>query len=316
LSDIVAGLPTPTEAWPSFVVLIDEASDRTLIDDALPKASRRTGHGEEKGISLQLDADTAFSDRPVFLARSHLAACSKLTPEPDIALCHSQSIREVRRTATPADIVHDLHCELLYSFVDVVCFFVSEPRGMNGVLHHLEAWCKHAQTVPLTPRPRILVVAAPDETRSPRNVFEDLCSHLQQQLGQLNADLLSSITVFVKHGSLRDRVRSETDISRNIRAQNYTLLNALHWEQLFHRACNHFVESSRQGAFDMLAAARLHRPVSASLGVHLADIFARIATRSDLTAFAAPYAAECLILDNYTTDVHGMSSTQHNEECY
>jgi hypothetical protein len=320
LSDIVAGLPTPTEAWPSLVVLIDEANHRTLVDHALPKASRRIGHGEEKGISLQLDADTAFSDRPVFFARSNFTACSKLSPEPDIALCHSQVIREVRRiSAAPADLVHDLHCELLYNFVDVVCFFVSELSGIQGVLHHFEAWCKHAQRVPLTPRPRILVIAAPGETRSPTEVLRELFSRLQQRLGQLNEDLLSNVTVFVKNGSpqsLRDRVRRETDISRNTRAQNYTMFNASHWEQLFHRACDHFVQSSRQGAFDMLAAARLHRPVSADLGAHLADIFARVETCSEMTAFAAPYVAECLLLDNYTPDVHGMYLVQHKEKCY
>jgi hypothetical protein len=320
LSDIVAGLKTPVEAWPSLVVLIDEASSKTLVDQVLPKPTRRTGHGEVRGISLQLDADTAFSDRPVFIARSNLAACSKLTPEPDIALCHSQIIREVQRpVGTLHDLVHDLHCELLYPFVDVVCLFSAELGGMNGVLHHLEAWCKHVQRAPLTPRPRILVVAAPEERRSPANFLEDLLSHLQQRLGQLNADLLTGITVFVGHGSrqsLRDRVRRETDMSRDIRAHNSTMLNALHYEQLFHRACDHFTRSSQQGAFDMLAAARLHRPVSASLGVHLADIFARVKTCSDMTDFAVPYVAECLLLDNYTTDVHGTYLVQHNKACY
>jgi hypothetical protein len=320
LSDIVAGLQTPAQAWPSLVALIDDASSKTLVDQVLPKSIRRTGHGETSGISLQLDADTAFSDRPVFIARSNFAACSKLTPEPAIAPCHSQTIREVRRPAgTRANLVHDLHCELLYPFVDVVCLFESELSGLNGVLHHLEAWCKHVQRVPLTPRPRILVVAAPQESRSSANVLEDLFSHLQQRLGQLNADLLTSITVFVRHGnrqSLRDRVRRETDLSRNIRAHNSTMLNALHFEQLFHLACDYFVRSSQKGGFDMLTAARLHRPVSASLGVHLSDIFARVETCSDMMDFAVPYVAECLLLDNYTTDVHGTYLVQHNEACY
>lgn len=40
LSDIVAGLQTHAEAWPSLVVLIDEANGKSLVDHELPKSSR------------------------------------------------------------------------------------------------------------------------------------------------------------------------------------------------------------------------------------------------------------------------------------
>jgi hypothetical protein len=299
---------TPTQTWPSLVVLIDEARSGTLIDQILPKSGRRANRGEEKGISLQIDTDTVFSDRPVLIACSNFVTGSILTPEPDKALCHWHTVREFRElTAAPSDLVHDVH-NLLYPFADVVCLFASELTGLRRVIDHLGAWCEWAQKEPQAPRPRMLVIAVPDEKRSPTEVHADLLTGLQQRTGRCNSDLLSHITVFVNHGSrqpLRDRVRCETDISRDVRARNYTLLNALHWEQLFHRACDHFIASG-QGAFDILAAARLHRPVSSTLGVHLADIFTRLNLCDEMTSFAAPYVAECLILDNYTADVHGM----------
>jgi hypothetical protein len=308
LSDLVASMNTPAQTWPSLVVLLDEASSGSLIDQVLPRPGRRAHHGEEKGVSLQIDTDTVFSDRPVLLARSNFVTGSKLTLEPDKALCHRHTVRECSElTVASSDLVHDVHNNLLYPFADVVCLFVSGRSGFHRVIDHLEAWCERAQKEPRAPRPRMLVIAAPDEKRCPAKVHADLLTDLQKRTGRCNADLLSHITVFVNHDSrqpLRDRVRWETDISRDVRGRSCTLLNALHWEQLFYRACDHFVASG-QGAFDQLTAARLHRPVSATLGVHLADIFTRLDLYSDMTAFAAPYIAECLLLDNYTVDVHG-----------
>lgn len=304
LSDIVAGLETPAETWPSLVVLVDDTKSRTLISHVLPAPSRRSIDDEHKGVSLQLDGQTAFSDRPVLIACSDFRGRSKLTPEPDVAPCHWHKVRETGDASE--DIFQDLHCNLLNTFAHVVCLFASEQGGYANVIDYLEAWSRRIPNLPKTnPRPRILIVATPGESRKPTEVKQALLEALQQRSTGHEVEF----TVFVIQSGrppLRDRVRLETDISRQVRAQKYALLNALHLEQLFYRGCDRFVESAVT-AFDLLGAARLHRPVSASLGAHLGDVFGRLQSCSDMTAFAAPYIAECLLLDNYTADVHGRS---------
>ena len=99
----------------------------------------------------------------------------------------------------------------------------------------------------------------------------------------------------------------ETDIARSASTHTCTLLNAVHLDNLFRRACDHFADSGHK-RFDMLRASRLHRPVAASVSTCLADILARVKTVADLELFAAPFIAECLILDNYAYDVHGLFS--------
>ncbi|KAF2022614.1 hypothetical protein EK21DRAFT_95569, partial [Setomelanomma holmii] len=195
LSDIVACLDAPAETWPSLVVLVDDAKGGTLIDHVLPRPSRRTTHEERQGVSLQLDIDNPSRDRPVFIARSEIAKRSKLTPEPDRALCHWHTVCEL--PAASGDFVHDLHCQILYPFADVVCLFASETGGFDRVVEHIEAWCKRARERPLTSRPRMLIIAAPDEERNPADVQTDVLTRLQQRIGPLNEDLLLCITVFV-----------------------------------------------------------------------------------------------------------------------
>jgi hypothetical protein len=53
----------------------------------------------------------------------------------------------------------------------------------------------------------------------------------------------------------------------------------------------------------MLAASRLHRPVPRGLHTYLADLLTNVDTYEDMTAFAAPFIAGCLALDNYAYDV-------------
>ncbi|KAL5428661.1 hypothetical protein PMIN06_012794 [Paraphaeosphaeria minitans] len=128
---------------------------------------------------------------------------------------------------------------------------------------------------------------------------------LLQRLKYAKLDSFSCLSVYVKHGSnqtLGDRIKRETDIAKDFRAQNHLSLNAVHFDRLFRHACDHFA-SAGEAPFDMLAASRLHRPVPRSLHTHLADLLTNVDTYEDLTAFAAPFIPGCLALDNYAYDV-------------
>ena len=309
LSDIVASLDAPAQKWPSLVVLIDNAKSGTLIDYVLPSFRKRTELQEEEGVTLHLDSDTVFSDRPVLIARSNLSVGVVLTLEPDSHLCHRDTVRELQWAASesghPADA---LHGGLLFPFANVVCFFASEHDGLEVIVHHLEAWCEWAlnQSCRIVSLPRLLIIAAPGERRSPTAVYKDLLMLLENRSVKPCAEMLSCITIFVERFSrqtLKDRIRQETDISRNLRADNHTLLNALHLDYYFRHACDDFVVA-RKRPFNIIAAARLHRPVSISLTAHMSDFFAHVNSYEEMTEVAIPYLAECLVKDNYTADVH------------
>jgi hypothetical protein len=99
-----------------------------------------------------------------------------------------------------------------------------------------------------------------------------------------------------------DRIKRETDAARNARARDCTILNAVHFDHLFRQACEHFV-STRQDSFDMLAASRLHRPVSTGLQIYLAGMFTSVDSYEEMADFVAPFVAGCLAIDHYAHDV-------------
>jgi hypothetical protein len=310
LSDITRSLQVPTEKWPSLVVMIADASTHTLLSQAMPKTRKLMDNGSRNSLCLQLDPETAFSDRPVLIAYSGLSKrkASRLDPTP--ATCHTESISELAWLEESSEDAMTVLCrEVLYSFADIVCLFAAKADSIEHLACKVKAYCKDSHTPysHFSPSPRMLVVLPPRDSRDPQAVYMQLLKILSKPSFDLSADFLSRISVYsldYENMSLRDRIRLETDISRSRRAENLTLWTAAHFEHLFHRACDHFIRLGHT-PFDMLIASRLHRPVSTTLRLHLTDLLTHVKHHQDTLSFAAPYIAECLLRDNYTFDVHG-----------
>ncbi|KAL5401414.1 hypothetical protein PMIN03_011528 [Paraphaeosphaeria minitans] len=188
-----------------------------------------------------------------------------------------------------------------------MCFFAAGDDGIPQIADRLVPWLEQSNSPKCRPlfSPRLLVVSAPSETRTPTEVRMQLFELVIQRLKHAKSDSFSCVSVYVKHGSnqtLGDRIKRETDIAKDFRTQNHLPLNAVHFDRLFRHACDHFA-STGEAPFDMLAASRLHRPVPRSLHTHLADLLTNVDTYEDLTAFTAPFIAGCLALDNYAYDV-------------
>jgi hypothetical protein len=314
LSDLVASFDTPAKKWPSLVVLISHTRQSILASHRLWKAKKHDDCQDQRGVCLQLDSDTAFSDRPTFLAHSYVSKQIRLTPELSKPLCHRQRICKLpwaRNDST--EVIKTLHTRLLNPFADVICLFVSDGESLQSIAATLASWFQPEQSWNRrsAPRPRLLVVSAPNERRSPAAVQAELLEMIP--FAHKDADFLSSISVYAEHGSnqtLKDRVRSEADIVRIARAETCTLLNAVHFDILFRRACDSFATSG-QDPYDMLSASRLHRPVANSLETHIANLLTFVSSCDEMKTFAAPYIAMCLGLDNYTSDVHGWCPLVH-----
>jgi hypothetical protein len=312
LSDIVTRLDTPAQKWPSLVVLVGTGGDAPLMGEVISRNRRRNRCGAQHSVHLELDTATAFSDHPLLIAHGSIVKQIKLDVEAATALCHDSTVCSLQwPVASPAEALNALYCRLIHPFSDVICLFASERQGMHGVAACLESWFRlgAAWTWSAT-RPRLLVVAASTETRSPEVVQAQLTKLLADRSVHSHTDLFSAISIFVKQSSsqtLRDRIRRETDIGRNIRMQHHTLLNAVHLNLLFRRACEHF-SGSAQEPFNLIAASRLHRPVSSSLATHMADLLTHVESYQDLNTYVVPLMAESLVLDNYTYEVHGRSN--------
>jgi hypothetical protein len=192
--------------------------------------------------------------------------------------------------------------EVLYSFADEVCIFAVKTDTVKQLVGKIKAYCKDSYPLynHFSPRPRMLVVLLPGDSRDPQAVYMQLLRILSKPPIDSSPNFLSCISVYspdYKKVSLRDRIRLETDISRGRRAEESTLRTAAHFNHLFHCACDHFIRLGHT-PFDILIASRLHRPVSTTLKLHLTDLLTHVKHHQDILAFAAPYIAECFLQDN------------------
>jgi hypothetical protein len=230
--------------------------------------------------------------------------------EPDVAMapCHTHGIRELRWSgASSKSTSSAFFSRLLEPFTQLVCFFVSDSESPQRTASRLRDWCEVHRY--LGQQPRLLIVTTSTEERSAVDIHRALTKLLQTSLERTDIDLLPQFSVHRRHDqqTLQDRIRSELSHSRESRMRSGTLLSAVHFESLFSRACDHLIAAGSE-PFHMIAASRLHRPISASLGEHVADLLAGVDSYEELTQFAVPYIAECLRLDNYTSDVHGSTN--------
>ncbi|KAH8621741.1 hypothetical protein IG631_23618 [Alternaria alternata] len=308
LNDIVTSLDKPASKSPSLIVMLGNIGKGTLLADALPATRERLNSRSTQGVSLQLDSATAFSDRPMLVAHVDISKRNTSVAEPMPAPCHRQTVRALQwQVDSSAEAFDSLHRRLIRPFTDVVCFFSTGSRDVHHQVDRMMPWLEQtpSQRPHVTAHPRLLFVAAPSEEQSEASVQDELVDLLHTRLKQPRSDLSSRLSVYVKHAStqtLTDRIKREVDIARNERVRDYTLLNAVHFDLLFRQACDHFVSSGRD-CFDMVAASRSHRPVSARLQTYLSVLFDLVDNLDDITEFAVPFVAGCLVVDNYAYDV-------------
>jgi hypothetical protein len=308
MSDIVASLDSPAKKFPSLIVLIGRMGNSSLMSHMLPSPRKRADGQEPNGLCLQLDPGSAFSDHPIFLAHDNILKRTAFTSEPIAPACHRHTIRQLQwPVSSPARTVDSLYNKVIRPFADLVCFFSTSNDDIHSHVEQMVPWLEQSDTWKFRSSfcPRLLLIAAPSEERSAADVQAQLIRLLQQKVQQPRINFHSYVSVYVQNGSnqiLQDRVRRECDMARNFRVRKHIVLNAIHFDLLFRHACDHFVRTIQE-PFDMLAASRLHRPVPADLQACLTDLLTTVNTYEDMTAFAAPFIARCLTLDNYAYDV-------------
>jgi hypothetical protein len=307
LYEIVTKLDAPAQKYPSLVVLAGNLGDYGRLCDLIPRTRRQPDTESREGIQLQLDHRTAFTEHPLLVAHGCVETFGRTLSESAIAPCHTHAIRELRWPGASSEPTASvLFSRLLQPFAHLVCFFVRNGESTRHIASRLRGWCKEARP---GQQPRLLVVAAPEEKRSAFEMQIELTELFQERLEPSALNLFAYISVYSGNDqrTLQDRIHNELSYSRENRMRHNALLSAVHLESLFSRACDHIVASGSE-PFDMLAASRWHRPVSSSLGEHVADLLASVDSYEELNQFAIPFIAECLRLDSSTKDVHGCTS--------
>lgn len=308
LNDIVTRLDKPVTQSPSLVVVLGSAGKGTLLANAFPTSRTYVNGRASHGVTLRLDAATAFSDYPMLIAHEDISKRSTSVAEPVTAPCHRQTVRALQwEVGSLAEAFDSLHRRLLRPFTDVVCFFSTGNRDVHHQVNRMVPWLEQTlnQEASAEVQPRLLFVAGSSEKRSEAVLRDYLVELLRTRLKQPKIDLASRLSVYVKHAStqtLTDRIKREVDTSRNERGRTYTLLNAVHLDLLFRQACDHFI-SNKQAPFNMIAASRSHRPVAARLQTYLSIVFDSVDNFNEMLEFAVPFVAGCFTVDNYAYDV-------------
>lgn len=302
LNDIVASFETPADTFPSLVIAVGRAGD------FLPRIRQSRRLEPQDGMRLVLDPNTAFSDHPMLFASGNFAGGRTLDANPTMSKCHRHTTRELQwKAPDPCQVADVFYGGLIRPFADVVCFHAVDSDGIRRAADDMLPWLDASKpwSCRASPRPRLLLIVTSDERRSPAAVQAQLLEAIEPRSQHPRAVLASLVSVHVQRGSARtaiDRIESEAKMAQQARVRSHFHLNAVHFDRLFQLACDHFVNTV-QTPFDALAASRSHRPVRLDLHTHLADLLTAVDSYEDMSAFAAPFAAECLVLDNYAHDV-------------
>jgi hypothetical protein len=307
LTKLVTGLDAPEQKWPSLVLLLGHSNDALMKSEVLPRERKLGNCRLRNTVHLQLDTETAFSDRPILFAYGDPPRQIVFDPEPAPALCHNTTSTALTwPDPTPAQALNALYYRLLSPFAGVVCLFMSYIEKLEDVAKRLELW--HGGTTStsnLTVRPRLLLVCESSDTRSSETVYTELMKLLDQKSVHIDG-CFSSISVFAKsssHVPLKDRIRQEANFSYDDRVHNHLLLNAIHLDHFFGYACDRFADH-KQDPFNFVRASRSHRPVPAETAPHLTELLTYPKSYEELKTCVTPLIAEYMILDHYTYEVH------------
>lgn len=208
-------------------------------------------------MCLVLDPDTAFSDRPTLFAYGNVVGSNKLDPASAVSTCHRHTTCEVQwEAASPSEAAETFYGGLIRPFADVVCFYGGDVEQVAG---DMLPWLgEHGAAVP---QPRLLLIMAAGGQRAAATAQAQLLETLGRRLTGPERDLSSFVSVCVQRGSTQaaviDRIRAEAHAAQQARVKDNSILNAVHLDNLFRRACDHFV-NTKKAPFDMLGASRSH----------------------------------------------------------
>ncbi len=319
LDIIKTHIPKPDSQRPSLFVLIGNRAKSVALRELFgAKRNQRFLTKRVPGeIHLHVQASSIFNERPLLIADSDIPAKILRVKIPSTK-CHETTKQIVRRPGSLTEISSTIYSKLLQPFVDVFCFFSDDLGGFKQVAHHLATWLEQAQesTIPRSTRPRVVIVtdripSGMENEKEARKAFlwllsEETKRDLFEQVSAIEIIALfpaGALSVNARHRLLKERIMSGSDQVRKNREQSRSLFSVTHFAAFLASAGEHFARATTE-PFDFIKASRVDNPAPQDLDRHLTNLMKHIRNSGDLTAFAAPTIASCLLLDSYPPNSH------------
>lgn len=299
LEHLTSSLPRHGAA-PSLILIIG-CRQRHAMDRGSKRLSDRICLDfHDQGEVPLLLATTTLRRQPRAQAQ---VPCCHPTKENHPAACNS---------AAETDAI--IFSQLMYPFVDVICFYAYRPKDLEGFASRMSIWYHIGRpALRIHHSPRVLVVLAGSywTKRNEKTVQKRANIFVKESMARVVRDYFPKVSFLrlpqANHFfTVRSALDKYTQAIQETRRKAHALFTTEHFTSLFGHAFR-TVGRSSTFSFDCLRAARQDFPVSPSMAWHFKNFVRQIPLAKELREFAAPVIASCILFDQYPPGMHRKS---------
>lgn len=309
LHSVLGDLPSPDTKFPTVLFFLGKRGKVLALQKIFPNnnVTRRKAHGI---ASLHLDTTTAGSRYPLLFADCNPDA-EFVNQIGQWDCCHENVRYRVHLAdeapPTSKGLVDKIHAQVLFNFVDVICFFADDLGGPEKVADRLTRWtqCRRGSSCVPLHKPRIVVVTSSSQARQTLSLVEGApqFSETFASLTIVDTSVHSGLSVLTSQMGLRGILLREADKIRECRSKLRTLYSATHMKAFFVEAVKDFATCPDK-SFDFIAATRRGRRGSGEMTPHIRH-FLSLARREGVhEAAIKPFVASALLMDCYPAGMH------------
>jgi hypothetical protein len=197
-------------------------------------------------------------------------------------------------------------------FIDVLCIFAQDCGGLDGVADVLAARITigSASSLPISTRPRLVVVTSISEPEFEAEALRFRLRVLSDPKFPESFSKLSVVNVLNStrlplelFGELETALQDEIGAARLERMNTHTLFSMIHTTDFFNKAIRNFASSPLQ-AFDFIRCTREDHPVSPSFQQHIESFLGLCSENKISERFLWDFIASAIVLDGFPADMH------------
>jgi Patatin-like phospholipase len=317
---VIDQLTTPSEKSPYLAFFLgrkkkDAALCQVFRHNDLERQRRAPG-----SIRLDVDNGSLKSKHPILFADAD-PNLQVIPHDLCRSSCHPHRVTSLPWAAAVPHLVQDIVLNrLLFLFTDVICLFADDVGGLAGVKTLLTSWATigSASSLPLTIRPRLLVISQEDHSSATYNLLErenfryDLLHNTGVDLSQTFASIkaivlpgehLSSAAQYVR---LRAEITREFYRARESRTAASVAFSGTHQNALFEYALKH-MSRTIQETFDFVCAARQGNELGQHYSGHIENFLSLTKAQGIPIDAVCSYIASSVLMDAYPPNMHSES---------
>jgi hypothetical protein len=317
LTQLLRDIASPRPQYPSLISFLGKRKMERALRDIFTQNNFRRGQ-RDGFVNLRIDATTAGSDCPVLFADGDLDYEIPAVIE-DIHSHRRHTLpihwTQPQFTSIPAI----MYARLIFLFTDVICIFADDYGGLERVAALMRTWAiiGSASTLPTEVRPRVVIVVSDQQTGASQEIGESEEFHLRlgEQDPKLQANCWSAVKLVrlaeesisspARHRRLREILRNEVDVFRDVRIQYRALYSATHLISFFDMAVHHSARSMTL-PFSFIGSSRAENPISTQYGSHLYTFLDLAHQNGYSIECFCRFVASTILMDAYPPGMHSM----------